>query len=100
MSRARSGQLAGPTIQPPTPATRATIATQAVAVARTTGPRSPRASRFVPFSRLSTNMKGTTKAGRVYFQVTIIVLNGLPPVIAAAAKGASAVGGETSERTA
>ena len=45
-------------------------------------------------------MNGTRKAGRVYFQVSIIVRNGLPPVIAAAAKGARAVGGETSESTA
>ena len=39
-------------------------------------------------------MKGTTKAGRVYFQVTIIVLKGSPPVIVAAAKGERAVGGD------
>ena len=40
------------------------------------------------------------KAGNVYFQVSIMVLNGLPPVIAAAANGDSAVGGLTSESTA
>ena len=46
------------------------------------------------------NANGTRKAGSVYFQVSIIVLNGLPPVIAAAANGDSAVGGLTSESTA
>ena len=46
------------------------------------------------------NMNGTRKHGKAYFQVSIIVLYGLPPVIAAAAKGDSATGGETSLRTA
>ena len=45
-------------------------------------------------------MKGTRNAGAVYFQHWSVVLYGSPPVIAAAAKGESAVGGETSERTA
>ncbi len=62
--------------------------------------RSPIASRLVPESRSRVNIKGTRNAGNVYFQVTIIVLNGLPPVIAAAANGESAVGGDTSESTA
>ena len=44
--------------------------------------------------------KGTRNAGRVYFQVSIIVRKGLPSVRAAAAKGERAVGGLTSERTA
>ena len=48
----------------------------------------------------STNMNGTRNAGSVYFQHCIVVLYGSPPVIAAAAKGDSAVGGETSESTA
>src|SRR5688572_4321470 len=48
----------------------------------------------------STNMKGTRNAGTVYFQHCSVVLYGSPPVIAAAAKGESAVGGETSESTA
>ena len=43
---------------------------------------------------------GTRNAGSVYFHVTIIVRNGLPPVSAAAASGESAVGGLTSESTA
>ena len=46
------------------------------------------------------NMNGTTKAGSVNLQVSIIVVKGLPPVMAAAANGESAVGGLTSERTA
>jgi len=46
------------------------------------------------------NANGTTNAGIVYFQVIIIVRNGFAPVIAAAAKGESAVGGLTSDNTA
>ena len=46
------------------------------------------------------NMNGTRKHGSAYFQVSIIVLYGLPPVIAAAANGDRATGGETSESTA
>ena len=48
----------------------------------------------------STNMNGTKKAGRVYFQHCKVVLYGSPPVMAAAAKGDKAVGGDTSESTA
>ncbi|MNC92169.1 hypothetical protein D3C83_85480 [compost metagenome] len=48
----------------------------------------------------STNMKGTRNAGVVYFQHCSVVLYGSPPVIAAAANGESAVGGETSDSTA
>jgi hypothetical protein len=36
----------------------------------------------------------------VYFQVSHIVRTGLPPVIADAANGESAVGGDTSDSTA
>ena len=39
-------------------------------------------------------------AGRVYFQVNHIVFTGRPPVMAAAANGLRAVGGETSDSTA
>src|SRR5678815_4095027 len=46
-----------------------------------------------------TNMKGSRNAGTVYFQHCIVVRYGSPPVIAAAANGDSAVGGETSEST-
>src|SRR5688572_9178148 len=48
----------------------------------------------------STKMKGTRNAGVVYFQHCRVVLYGSPPVMAAAAKGESAVGGDTSESTA
>ena len=48
----------------------------------------------------STNANGTRNAGSVYRQVSIMVRNGLPPVMAAAATADSAVGGLTSERTA
>jgi hypothetical protein len=48
----------------------------------------------------STNMNGRRNAGTVYFQHCSVVLYGSPPVIAAAAKGESAVGGDTSESTA
>src|SRR5215831_5411421 len=47
-----------------------------------------------------TNTNGTTNAGSVYFHDCSVVLYGSPPVIAAAANGDSAVGGETSESTA
>ena len=45
-------------------------------------------------------MNGTRKAGTVYFQHCSVVLYGSPPVMAAAAKGDSAVGGDTSDSTA
>ncbi len=45
-------------------------------------------------------MKGTRKAGAQYFQACSVVRYGPPPVMAAAANGESAVGGETSESTA
>src|SRR5512133_1632840 len=48
----------------------------------------------------STNMKGSRKAGTVYFQHCMVVLYGSPPVMADAANGDSAVGGETSDSTA
>ena len=50
--------------------------------------------------RSSTNMKGTRKAGAVYFHACSVVLYGSPPVMAAAANGDSAVGGDTSDSTA
>ena len=48
----------------------------------------------------STNMNGTRNAGIVYFHDCSVVLYGSPPVIAAAANGDSAVGGDTSDSTA
>src|SRR5262249_34095443 len=59
----------------------------------------PISSRPCPLGS-STNMKGTRKAGTVYFQHCMVVLYGSPPVMAAAAKGDSAVGGDTSDSTA
>ena len=47
-----------------------------------------------------TNMNGSRNAGTVYFQHCRVVLYGSPPVIAAAANGDSAVGGDTSDSTA
>src|SRR5215471_8925754 len=47
----------------------------------------------------STNTNGTRKAGSVYFQACSVVLYGSPPVMAAAANGDSAVGGDTSDST-
>ena len=48
----------------------------------------------------STNMNGNRNAGIVYFHDCNVVLYGSPPVIAAAANGDSAVGGDTSDNTA
>ena len=45
-------------------------------------------------------MNGTRNAGIVYFQHCSVVRYGSPPVIAAAANGDSAVGGDTSDSTA
>lgn len=58
----------------------------------------------VPRSReplsVRTNANGTRNAGSEYFQVATMVRIGLPPVMAAAAAAASAVGGLTSDSTA
>src|SRR5438105_14267179 len=59
----------------------------------------PVRSRPVPLGS-STNMNGIRNAGVVYFQLCIVVRYGLPPVLAAAANGDNAVGGDTSESTA
>ena len=48
----------------------------------------------------STNTNGTRNAGSVYFHDCSVVRYGSPPVIAAAANGDSAVGGDTSDSTA
>jgi hypothetical protein len=47
-----------------------------------------------------TNASGARNAGNVYFAACHIVRIVSPPVIAAEATAASAVGGETSDRTA
>src|SRR2546421_6656123 len=93
--------------QPCRPPASATMPTAAVMVTRAMEPQfalpsvlnDPVSSRPVPLGS-STNMNGTRNAGVVYFQHCSVVLYGSPPVIAAAANGESAVGGDTSERTA
>ena len=92
-------RLVGRSRYPPTPATSAVIPMAAETDARI-------ASGIVtPVQRIArpsgcVNMKGTRKQGSAYFQVSIIVLYGFPPVIAAAANGESATGGDTSDSTA
>src|SRR3569832_751483 len=93
--------------QPWKPAAMAAMPIAAVIVTSAIDHQFAVASAFVdPISRRpcplgsSTNMNGTRKAGTVYFHVCIVVLYGSPPVIAAAAKGESAVGGDTSDSTA
>src|SRR5687768_5782306 len=86
---------------------RAMMPTAAVKVTRAIDPQSALASVLndpvrrspLPLGS-STNMNGTRKAGVVYFQHWRVVLYGSPPVMAAAANGESAVGGDTSESTA
>src|SRR5215467_12836519 len=93
--------------QPCTPPASAAMPSAAVPVTTAIEPQSalpsvlidPVRSRPVPDGS-RTNMKGTRKAGSVYFQDCSVVLYGSPRVIAAAANGESAVGGETSDRTA
>src|SRR5688572_23894159 len=93
--------------QPWKPPQSAMMPTAAVNVTRAIEPQSAPASvlnepvskRPVPLGS-STNMNGTRNAGVVYFQHCSVVLYGSPPVIAAAANGESAVGGETSDSTA
>src|ERR687892_463797 len=98
-NRIRSTHLAGPSSHPPVQTANAATAAAAEAVATrmVTGP--PSISSPLPCGA-STKTNGTRKAGRLYFQVSHIVLTGLPPVIAEAANGESAVGGDTSLRTA
>ena len=71
----------------------------AVTVLITTSGQGPSNNRPRPRGS-SVNANGTRNAGSEYFHVSIIVWNGRPPVSAAAANGASAVGGLTSDRTA
>src|SRR6266545_3037668 len=93
--------------QPCRPPASAAMPNAAVIVTRAIEPQSacarflnePVSSKPVPAGS-STNMKGTRKAGAVYFHDWSVVLYGPPPVIAAAANGDNAVGGETSESTA
>ena len=78
---------------------RALTPTVAVPTVRTMSARGARRSTPAP-SGLNVNANGTKNAGSVYFQVSIMVRKGFPPVIAAAANGDNAVGGLTSDRTA
>src|SRR5688500_3077568 len=93
--RALPSPLTGPRIQPPKAPPSAAIPAAAVAVEERTLSSGPRNRIPAPSGR-SVKISGTTNAGRVYFQVRSMVLKGLPPVRAAAAKGDSAVGGLTS----
>ena len=92
-------RLVGEKRYPPTPATIATIP----AIAETDATIA--SSTVVSHHRIASppgcvNMNGTRNVGSAYFQVSIMVLYGFPPVIADAANGESATGGETSDSTA
>src|SRR5258708_13199747 len=101
------GRGAGLKSQPCRPPASAAMPIAAVKVTSAIEPQSALPSVLIePVSRSpvplgsSTNMNGTRNAGAVYFQHCSVVLYGSPPVIAAAANGDSAVGGETSDSTA
>src|SRR3954467_9299837 len=98
MNRIRSTRFVLRSAQPWNPAASAAMPTAAVIVTSAIDHQFAAASALVePMSRSprplgsSTNMKGTRKAGTVYFQHCRVVLYGSPPVIAAAAKGDKAV---------
>src|SRR5688572_30260858 len=103
----RSGKVVLRNNQPCRPPASATMPIIAVTVTTATDPQSacarflkdPPSSNPVP-EGASTNMNGTRNAGAVYFQHCSVVRYGPPPVIAAAANGDSAVGGDTSDNTA
>jgi hypothetical protein len=78
---------------------RAPTASADTSVTHSTVPASCCSSNAEPLS-VSTNAIGTRNAGSVYFHVCHIVLITEPPVMAAAATAASAVGGVTSDSTA
>src|SRR5687768_11299587 len=107
ISAQRSQDLVCRNSQPWKPPASARMPTAAVKVTKAIEPQSaspsvlnePVSSSPWPLGS-RTNMNGTRKAGVVYFQHCSVVLYGSPPVIAAAANGESAVGGETSESTA
>src|SRR5207253_10627912 len=95
----RATGLVGRSRSPPPPATRAMSPTAAETDA------SAASGMLTPVHRIASpsgcvNMSGTRRHGSAYFHVSIMVLYGFPPVIAAAANGESATGGETSESTA
>src|SRR3954471_17612345 len=107
ISSQRSGEVVLRNNQPCTPAASAPMPIIAVALTSATSPHGatesflnePINSRPRPAGS-STNMNGTRNAGIVYFHDCNVVLYGSPPVIAAAANGDSAVGGDTSDNTA
>ena len=76
----------------------AATATAETSVASTIRPIAPCPISAAPLG-VSTKANGTRNAGSVYFQVASIVLNASPPVMAAEATAASAVGGLTSAST-
>src|SRR6185503_9392496 len=107
MSIQRSTHVVLRNNQPCSPPASAAMPMAAVSVTTATIPQSawarflndPPSSSATPDGS-STNMNGTRNAGAVYFQHCIVVRYGPPPVIAAAANGESAVGGDTSDSTA
>src|SRR5689334_10228744 len=103
MSSVRSSQLARRKIQPCNPAATAAMAKKPRKMIHAASIHEPPGGSFkstpTPIGS-STKKNGTTNAGMVYFHACIVVLYGSPPVMAAAAKGESAVGGDTSESSA
>src|SRR5947209_20188288 len=103
----RSARLVLRHAQPWKPAASARMPMAAVMVTSAIEPQSalpsvlndPVRSNPVPLGS-STNMNGTRNAGTVYFQHCSVVLYGSPPVMAAAANGERAVGGDHSDNTA
>src|SRR5439155_9318373 len=98
-ARRRSMICAGPVIQPAAPILNPASAAEEVSVMRTIRWMLPDNRSPIP-SGDKQNITGTTKAGSVYFHACIVVATGEPPQMAEAAKGANAVGGETSASTA
>src|SRR3954471_6789272 len=100
----RSSTLVFSKSQPCSPPASAAMPNAAVIVMRATDSQSA-CARFLkepPSNNQTpegsrTNMNGTRKAGAVYFHDCSVVRYGPPPVIAAAANGDNAVGGETSD---
>src|SRR3990172_9408639 len=100
VSRTRSSTVVRRSSQPLAAAARAPSPSTAVTVTLATSSQYFVSSSSPNPAGCTVNMKGTTKAGSVYFQACSMVLKALPPVSAAAAMGERPTGGETSERTA
>ncbi len=86
-------------IQPPAPAASAATAHADTAPVHRAPRNPPCATREAP-SGVKVKASGTRKAGIAYLHACHIVAMTRPPVIAEEATAASAVGGDTSERTA